>query len=116
MTVPITNTTCDVYRATRSPPAAPDVAGVKCYLEPRGRSTLTTNNYTHVLRVNVTVDLRDGSGGLNQGTNPDKVYVPDKNGTPFTVILVRRVGRGTNLDHLEALLNRAGPTWPTSNL
>jgi hypothetical protein len=117
MALPMTaNTTCDIYRAGNAPPASPDVAGVKCYLAPKGQSTLTTNNYTHVLYVTQGTDVRDGSGGLGVGTNPDHVYVPDKNGTAFTVVLVRRVGRGTAVDCLQVLLNRNAPTWPTQNL
>jgi hypothetical protein len=116
MTLAATNTTCDIYRAGNVPPAPPDVAGVHCFLEARGQSTLTTQNYTHVLWVGPTVDIRDGSGGLSAGTNPDRVYVPDKNGTAFTVILVRRYGRGTGMDHKRALLQRLPPPWPTDNV
>jgi hypothetical protein len=116
------STTCDIYRAGHTPPAAPDVAGVKCFLAPKGQSTLTTDvggtgsGYSHVLYVDQAVDVRDGSGALAQGTNPDSVYVPDKNGTPFIVILVRRYARGTANDHLQCLVRRLTPTWPTANL
>jgi hypothetical protein len=117
MTVPVYNTTCDIYRAASPvPPAPPDVAGVKCLLNPKGASTLTTQNYTHELLVDPTVDIRDGQDALSQGTNPDKVYVPDKNGTLFLVILVRRKGRGTALDHKWCLLQRQTPSYPTNNL
>ena len=51
MALPFTNTTCDIYRSGNSPPASPDVAGVRCVLTPRGQSTLTSDLYTHVLLV-----------------------------------------------------------------
>ena len=61
MPLPIApNTTCDIYRVTNSPPAAPDVAGVRCYLGPRGQSTLTTGNYQYELWV-----------GFFTGSNPN---------------------------------------------
>jgi hypothetical protein len=117
MALPYSNTTCDVYRAGNAPPAAPDLPGVKCYLNPSGASTLTTQNYTHLLLVGPGVDIRDGGGYLNPGTNPDTVYVPDLNGVAYTVILVRRKGRGTALDLKEVLLKRTSSiTWPTDNV
>jgi hypothetical protein len=118
MALPHTNTTCDIYRSGNSPPADPDVAGVKCLLEPSGQSTLTTDQYSHVLLVPATTDIRDGKGTLTAAaTNPDKVYVPDRNGTLFTVVLVRRKGRGTPLDHKFVLVQRtATPIWPTDEL
>jgi hypothetical protein len=123
MTIPYTNTTCDIYRAGRMPPAAPDVAGVQVALNPRGQSTLTTGWYTHLLLVNPTVDIRDdfqaGGATPSAGVNADTVYVPDKNGTKFTVILVRRKGRGTALDLKEVLLQRvpgANVNWPSNDV
>ena len=53
------NNTCDIYRTGHTPPATPDVAGVACYLMPYGQSSLTTPNYTHILYVAATVDIRD---------------------------------------------------------
>jgi hypothetical protein len=114
-----TNTTCDVYRSGHSPPAAPDVAGVKCLLTPRGQSTLTSQNYTHVMLVGPTVDVRDDyNAGFVAGANADSVYVPDRNGTKFNVILVRRHGRGTPADCKQVLLVRTAgsPTWPSDNV
>jgi hypothetical protein len=114
------NTTCDIYRSTNSPPAAPDVAGVKLYLTPKGQSTLTTIWYTHVALVDATVDIRDNmqvSGGVPTiGVNADNIYVPDKNGTKFQVVLVRRVARGTAGDMKQIVLFRTQPTYPTDNV
>ncbi len=124
-----TNTTCDVYRSTNAPPASPDVAGVAIYLKPKGQSTLTTPQYTHVANVAVGTDIRDdfisgGGTGTWVGLTADTIYVPNKTGTAFQVVLVRRIGRGTSGDMLEMLLLRETnsgamspqPPWPTSNL
>jgi hypothetical protein len=118
MSLPASNTTCDIYRNAHSPPAAPDVAGVKCFLRAKGASTLTTPNYSHELWVDPSVDIRDGGGvaGLTISANADKVYIPDKNGTFFYVVLVRRHGRGTAMDHLRLLLQRQSVTYPSNNL
>ncbi len=119
MTLPATNTTCDIYRSGNSPPAAPDVAGVACYFAPKGRSTLTTPNFTHILLVPATTDIRDQytPGSLTYGGTSDKVYIPDKtSNVMYRVVLVRRVALGTSLDHKEVLLVRQTTTWPTNDL
>jgi hypothetical protein len=125
MSVPTTNTTCDIYRNAHSPPSQPDVQGVPCFLKPKGASTLTGLNYTHEMLVNPSVDIRDGYAAGGGATSPaqitlagtyDKVYVPNMNGVPYFVVLVRRVGRGTPLDHLSVLLVRSTATYPTNNL
>jgi hypothetical protein len=121
MSLPITNTTCDVYRSGTGPPAAPAVAGVPCYLTPKGSSNQTTPYFTHLLLVEPTVDVRDDlSGGtLAYGPGADRVFVPDQNGTEWRVLLVRRVGRGTSADHKQVLLMRvagAAVPWPTDEL
>lgn len=119
MAVPTTNITCDIYRYTNSPPAAPDVAGVACYFIPRGRSNLTTPHFTHLLLVPPTTDIRDNynPGSLTWGGTSDKVYLPNKDSDAlYRVVLVRRVGRGTSLDHKEVLLVRQSVTWPSNDL
>ena len=112
------NTTCDIYRVGNAPPANPDVAGVKVNLSPKGQSTLTTSSYTHVMLVPQGTDIRDNfiASSFSAGANCDNVYVPDKNGTKFAVVLVRRIGRGSPLDHLQVLLARQAPTWPSQDL
>jgi hypothetical protein len=112
------NTTCDIYRSSNSPPSAPDVAGVKCFLMPLGQSTLTTSSYTHVLYVDATVDVRDNfiASSFSAGANADNVYIPNQNGTKFAVVLVRRYGKGTTSDHKRVLLARQAPTWPTNDV
>ncbi len=122
MALPMTpNTTCDIYRSTHSPPAAPDVAGVKCFLRASNRHSINTLYHTHVLYVDVTVDIRDGYATVvptqNVGTANDTVFIPDKNSaTTFSVAEVRRVGRGTPLDHKRVYLLRQKVTYPSNDL
>jgi hypothetical protein len=119
MALPARNTTCDIFRATTLPPDPPEVAGVPCFLLPKGRSTLTTPHYTHVLLVGPEVDIRDhyAPGSLGYGATADKVFLPDASSpVTFRVVLVRRVGRGTAADHKECLLVREFITWPTNEV
>jgi hypothetical protein len=118
------NTTCDIYRTGHTPPAAPDVPGVKCYLAPKGQSTLTTpqssgvaGGYSHIMYVGPTTDIRDGTGSASlQPASPDSVWIPDKNNVQYQVQLVRRVGMGTPTDHKQVLLRRMIVTWPNDNV
>ena len=118
------NTTCDIYRSGRSPPAAPDVAGVACYLNAdyerrmeTGESMAASYRYTHVMLVDVAVDVRDGMSFYAGGIGNDTLYVPDKTGTKFQVQFVERHNRGNAVfDHKRVFLDRAAPTWPTNNL
>ncbi|HVS37827.1 MAG TPA: hypothetical protein VMS17_19875 [Gemmataceae bacterium] len=107
------NTTCDIYRAGRFPPATPDVADVPCLLIPYSRNikplSAAPATYTHLLRVAVDADIRDANMA-----GPDTIYVPDKSGVPFLVQWVTRHGRNTALDHKECLLMRQNPTYPTN--
>jgi hypothetical protein len=51
--------------------------------------------------------------------NPDTAYAPNQNGTPFYVVFVQRVGKGTPFDHKRVYLQRcAGGVipWPTNDL
>jgi hypothetical protein len=118
MALPSTNTTCDIYRSGTGPPSAPAVAGVRCHLEAHGQSTLTSSAYTHVLLLDADVDVRDEYAADSFGltTAADSVWVPDQNGTEFKVVLVRRQGRGTPLDHKHVLLVRETPSWPTDDV
>src|SRR5438105_647535 len=107
MTLPVSNTTCDIYRNANTPSAAPDVAGVKCYLAPdfvtshtAAVTGTTVARWTHTLLVPTGTDIRDayspgqlGVDGFAAGAN-DWVYVPDRNGTKFAVLFVERLGRG----------------------
>lgn len=114
----------DVYRFGNAPPAAPDVAGIQILLMPwyshsheAAITSSTTNRWTHIAVVPTGTDIRDGyQGEANPMVNPDTVYIPDKNGTPFKVVFVERTGYGTSADALRVYLQRQAPPWPTVNL
>src|SRR5438034_751114 len=100
MALPIQpNTTCDIYRAGTAPPAAPAVAGVACFLQPDWRGGQEHGDrgtqlvWTHLLLVDAGVDIRDAYTGAMTRVNQDAVYIPDKNGTAFTVAFIERVHR-----------------------
>jgi hypothetical protein len=121
--LPVTaNTTCDVYHAGgTAPPNPPDIAGVPINLfghftniKPPGiAATPPFGTYTHVALVPVDVDLRDPTA---TGAGPDTLYVPDKNGVPYRVVWIERVGRGTSVDMLRVHLNRVVYAPPNANL
>jgi hypothetical protein len=121
MIPPITSSTgCVVYRAANAPPASPDVVIANCRLAPRGAdSPVMAADYTHILTVPAACDVRDDftPGSATFGANADKVLIPDQSSpVTFRVVLVRRVGRGTALDHKECLLIRSAVTWPTDEV
>lgn len=100
------NTTADIYRNGRAPPAAPDVAGVPCMLVPRFRNIKTNPVYTHIALFPLGTDIRD---------NPsDTFYVPNQNGTPFTVSVLTRIRSGNDVK--KVLASRGTPPWPTNYL
>ena len=126
MSLPVSaNTTCDIYRSGNAPPAAPNVAGVACHLRPDWRAGQEQGTraglpagltWTHVLLVDVSVDIRDRYIGTLTDMVQDSIWVPDKNGTKFVVTFVERVGRGTASDHKRVYVDRAAPTWPTNEI
>lgn len=124
MPLHMTNTTCDIYRNATAPAAPPDVAGVPCLLQPdyaRGQDAVVSDPsraWTHLLLVDLATDVRDGwSAGVPlQPGAYDRVYVPDKNGTPFSVVFVERVGRGTAQDCKRVYLRREQPSYPTNEV
>jgi hypothetical protein len=126
MPLPIpANTTCDIYRTGNAPPAAPNVPGVPCYLRPDWRAGQAEGTrtglpagltWTHVLLVDVAIDIRDRYVGTLADMVQDSVWIPDKNGTQFVVTFVERVGRGTSLDHKRVYVDRAAPAWPTNDI
>jgi len=111
------NITCDIYHGNNVPPAPPDVAGATGYLEEDFSNLKPVLNpefrYSHILRVETPVDLRDGYNAISVGS---AVYVPDQSGTRFQVQAVARVGRGTALDHKIAYLLRISLKWPTNDV
>jgi hypothetical protein len=78
----------------------------------------------------VSMTYSGGTGGIGcieaaysqaggAANNPDIAYNPNKNGTPFYVVFVERVGKGTPIDHKRVYLQRGpGPVvpWPTNDL
>ena len=131
MGLPIkTNTTCDIYRSSHSPPATPDVAGVAINLEstfapPHMSATVnssTGSRWTHIALCDTAVDIRDAYtpgttvGQDTFGATFDSVFVPDKNGTKIAVVFVERVGYNSGQDFFRVYLQRLTATWPTSNL
>ena len=115
---PANNTTCDIYFDPNAPPAAPDVAAVPCCLLPQFQMGSEheegdpTFRYSHLLYLASGTDIRDkypnAPGNL--------VCVPDKTGTPFKVVFVELVNRGTPAAYIRVYLNRQAPTWPTQQL
>jgi hypothetical protein len=126
MTMPLVpNTTCDIYRSGNSPPAAPNVAAVACHLradwgggqDQGDRASLPVDlTWTHILLIDVAIDIRDGYAGGLSFMEQDSVYVPNQNGTKFKVVFVERVFRGQTQDHKRAYLDRFVSSWPTNEL
>jgi hypothetical protein len=104
------NTTCDVYHQGNAPPNPPDVAGVPVFLQGRFRNIKPVNAgvYTHLMHVALGVNVRAG--------NNEQVYIPDKNGTQFTVVTVQRIRAGGGNDYKVVYLDRQGVAWPSNNL
>src|SRR5262245_30785250 len=102
------NATCDVYSGQAPPPAAPRLTGVAIFLDEKWTNIKTGTTYSHVARVALGTDVRDG----------DFLYVPNgSSGTQFQVTFVARTGRGTDLDHKVVYLNRTSTVpWPTDDL
>ena len=124
MALPIqTNTTCDIYRFPNTPPAAPAVSAVPVFLLPdwfrgqdageRGNAALT---WTHIMLVDAAVDIRDMYAGQATMTMQDSLWVPDQNGTRFSVVFIELVQRGTPNVHKRVYLDRLQPTWPSNEL
>lgn len=116
------NTTCDIFRNGAMPPLNPPaVADVPCFLKPdwrggqeAGERSVSALAWTHVMLVDVSVDIRDGYiGGMSYAAQ-DAVYIPDDTATKFNVIFIERVR--TAPEHKRVYLDRQGPTWPTNDL
>lgn len=124
MALPIpANTTCVIYRAGQAPPSPPDVGPIACLLQAdyaqgldAGEGDGLDRKFTHVLWVEVSVDVRDDYSSGVFGSNSDVVYVPDENGTAFAVRMVQRHGRGTPQDHKRVYLARKAVAWPSEEV
>jgi hypothetical protein len=131
MALQSSNTTADLYHNPHAPPAAPDVAGVKLLLQGDFASAhaasiggTTPWRWTHIALVDPSLDVRDAYTGGNtptvgEGTTgswQDVLYVPNKSETPFNVVFVERLGRGTPGDVKRVYLQRGAPAWPSSDV
>jgi len=126
------NCTVNVFRTAN--PAAPYTLGakgpqgVKGYLQPRvqtGRhGTATWLKWTHILYVDVTVDVRDAYNTqldpARDNTKGDTVILTSTDGsstTAFYVAFVEAALRTTTFSHLRVYLDRFAPKqWPTDAL
>ncbi len=113
------NTTCDIYRTGHTPPAAPDVASVSIALQwasTNQKYVLQTGAaqpiYDYIAYCPLGTDIRDNGGS---GSGSDTIYVPNKNGTPYTVIWVERLTTAAG-DVLAAYLTRGTTTFPTDQV
>src|SRR4051812_45509667 len=93
------NTTCDIYQTGNAPPSAPDVAAVRAHLladyarglEKGEGDSAPDYAFSHVLLVDVAVDVRDAYTNTGPPSSSwDVVYIPDQNGTAFRVVFVER--------------------------
>ncbi len=111
------NVTCDIYHGSNTPPGPPDVPGAVGYLEQSFDNVKPAINppflYTHLLRLETTVDVRDNYNGVATGST---LFIPNQTGTRFQVQAVARVGRGTTLDHKIVYLLRTFVTWPSDDV
>lgn len=125
MSLPVAaNKLCQVYHNPNTPPNAPDVANVPCFLKPawvagqeHGDWAAFGLVWTHIMLVDSSVDLRDSYGGQEfLNTAGDIITIPDVNGTKFTVIFIELLHAGTPTEHKRVYLDRHLPTWPTNEL
>ena len=111
------NVTCDIYHGGNIPPGPPDVPGAAAYLEEDFSNVKPMTSppfvYSHIMRLEATVDVRDGYSSASAGS---AVFVPNQTGTRFQVQAVARVGRGTAVDHKIVYLLRAFVPWPSDDV
>ena len=115
------NTTFDLYRPPNVPPAAPDSPGNACVLRPdyaagldHGEGDPVGVRYHAVILCDLGVDVRDVYDAGTLTGNPDRLYIPDQNGSAWVVVFVERVGWNSGHDHKRVYLRRVNAPWPTS--
>src|ERR1019366_4098595 len=121
MPLPIpANTTCAIYRHGVTPPAESATAGAPCVLQSNwlgGQSArdrqVNTLTWTHIMLVDISVDIRDAYAGQSTLTPQDSVYIPDGTGVPFNVVFIEVVLPGTQNAHKRVYLDRLQPDWST---
>ena len=124
MALPIpANTLCDVFRAGTGPPAAPAIKAVPGFVQGdwRGGQEAGDRNvnalaWTHVMLVDIGIDIRDAYTGHCTAAMQDTIYIPDENGTGFVVVFIELLQRGTAHEHKRVFLDRKTPTWPSNDL
>ncbi len=67
--------------------------------------------WTDVMLVDAAMDVRDGYTGACNFAAQDTAYIPDADGTPFTVVFVELCQRGPS-PHKRVYLDRGLPSWP----
>ena len=117
------NTTCDIYRVGVTPPAEAATPNVPCVLQSDWRGgqdardrQANTLTWTHVMLVDVGVDIRDAYAGQSTLTPQDSVYIPNHAGVRFNVIFIEVVQPGTQNAHKRVYLDRLQPDWSTGIL
>jgi hypothetical protein len=130
MALPVPATlTCDICRGSTVIGGGPtDVAGVPCVLVPRFQAGMEQEHDahywgTHLLLVDLTVDIRDCTDPSNHTINTsvtDYVFIPNRStGTRWTVIWVERSSYGAAGDHKRVYIQRLSGNlgvFPTDNL
>src|SRR5207302_10314995 len=94
-------------------PAAPDQQSIQAHLEAefematQHAHTDANFRWTHRLYVQDSEDVRD----TWPSAPANKVYIPDKTGTPFLVVFVEVLNRNTPQQYKRVFLKRMAPTW-----
>ena len=114
------NTTFDLYRTETPSTETPTLAAIPARLEAvfdQGLRALEFR-YTHLLYVDLAVDIRDvfDTGTMLSTPPPDRVYIPNRDGTMFRVVFVERLHRGTTQDMKRVYLTRGRVAWPSCEL
>jgi hypothetical protein len=125
MAIPVAaNATFDLFHLGSLPPlGSPAATGVAGFLKSDwrgGQEAGDRNNdaltWTHIMLVDISVDIRDGYVGASVFSPQDAVYIPDQHGTRFNVIFIELVQQGTAQEHKRVYLDRTTPTWPTNDI
>jgi hypothetical protein len=118
------NTTVSVYRGVPVFTNPPAVDNVPCWFQGNYWAGLKHGDdsdpvafkYTHVILVDLSVDVRDAYVfGIVTGT-PDTVIIPGNNpgpsSTKYVVKFVERINRGLSGDCKRVYLERVNVNWP----
>lgn len=84
------------------------------WAQAEGERRVNALAWTHFMLIDAAVDVRDGYTGACTFSPQDTVYIPDANGTQFTVIFVELCCRGPE-QYKRVFLDRGLPTWPADS-